>query len=252
MGLRMRTTEEKAQVLRWVGLFAKTAADDLPQIAAVLEEIAVEPGTAIVVKGAVGDCLYIIVDGRAQAHDGPLVFNELCAGDVFGEMAVLDSEVRSATVTAMEPTTLFRLGQQPLYELIHTNSTLALGVIKSLSRHLRNRVRDRARDYEYIQQVSRITMAAQAVEQGDYAPTLLAEVARRDDELGLLARVFRHMAAEVHSREQRLRQQLDALRIEVDRERLLRQVSEITESEYFQQLRVRADSLRGSIDDDDG
>lgn len=250
MGLRMRTTEEKAQVLRWVGLFAKTAADDLPQIAAVLEEIAVEPGTAIVVKGAVGDCLYIIVDGRAQAHDGPLIFNELCAGDVFGEMAVLDSEVRSATVTAMEPTTLFRLGQQPLYELIHTNSTLALGVIKSLSRHLRNRVRDRARDYEYIQQVSRITMAAQAVEQGDYAPALLAEVARRDDELGLLARVFRHMAAEVHSREQRLRQQLDALRIEVDRERLHRQVSEITESEYFQQLRVRADSLRGSIDAD--
>jgi CRP-like cAMP-binding protein len=246
----MRTTEERAEILRWVGLFATTAADDLPQIASVLDEVSVEAGVAIVTKGAVGDCLYIIVDGRAQAHDGPLVFNELCAGDVFGEMAVLDSEVRSATVTALERTTLFRLGQQPLYELIHTNAALALGMVKSLSRHLRNRVRDRARDYEYIQQVRRITIAAQAVEQGGYAPEQLAEVARRDDELGQLARVFRHMAAEVQSRERQLRQQLDALRIEVDRERQSRQVSEITGSEYFQQLRVRAASLRGSIEGD--
>jgi CRP-like cAMP-binding protein len=240
----MRTTEEKARILRRIELFVMMPADDLRQIAAVVEQIEVAPGTTIVSKGAIGDCLYIVVDGLAQAHDGPLVFNQLHPHDVFGEMAVLDAETRSATVTALEPTTLFRLDQQSLYAFIHANPTLAIALIQSLSRRLRDRVHDRARDYAYIQQVGRITAAAQAVERGDFTPALLDEVVDRDDELGQLARMFRHMALEVRAREERLAQQVDELRIEIDEVRQAKKVAEITDSEYFQQLRRQADKLR--------
>jgi hypothetical protein len=56
------------------------------------------------------------------------------------------------------------------------------------------------------------------------------------------------MASEIYAREQRLRQQVQQLRIELDEVRQARQVAEITETDYFQQLEARAQDLRQIID----
>jgi hypothetical protein len=72
-------------------------------------------------------------------------------------------------------------------------------------------------------------------------------VTRRRDELGHLARVFQRMALEVYAREQRLRRELQQLRIEIDEVKKERQVAEITETEYFQGLRAKAQSFRARI-----
>jgi len=53
-------------------------------------------------------------------------------------------------------------------------------------------------------------------------------------------------ARQVWAREQSLRQKVEALRIEVDAAKTQRQVAEITESEYFQQLQQRVRNLRAS------
>jgi CheY-like chemotaxis protein len=68
---------------------------------------------------------------------------------------------------------------------------------------------------EYIRQVGRVIEAATAVEKGGYASGMLKELAGRGDELGRLARVFDGMAAQVHSREERLRDQLRELRADI-------------------------------------
>jgi two-component system, cell cycle response regulator len=52
------------------------------------------------------------------------------------------------------------------------------------------------------------------------------------------------MAREVHAREQRLKQEVQQLRIEIDEARTARQVAEITETDYFQDLQRKADQLR--------
>jgi nitrate/nitrite-specific signal transduction histidine kinase len=70
------------------------------------------------------------------------------------------------------------------------------------------------------------------------------EVAARADELGQLARVFQRMAREIYAREQRLKQQVQQLSIELDEVRQARQVAEITETDYFQQLQAKAQDLR--------
>ena len=72
----------------------------------------------------------------------------------------------------------------------------------------------------------------------------LTAVARRADELGQLGRVFERMAAEVYAREQRLRQQVQELRIQIDEAKKDRQVAEITESDYFKDLQKKAKELR--------
>ncbi|MGH7532049.1 MAG: response regulator, partial [Gemmatimonadales bacterium] len=71
-------------------------------------------------------------------------------------------------------------------------------------------------EVDYLKQVDRVVEAATAVERGSYAPGALAEVARRDDAIGRLARVFDAMAAGVRAREERLSEQVHTLRREID------------------------------------
>jgi hypothetical protein len=96
----------------------------------------------------------------------------------------------------------------------------------------------------YVRNVDRVTDAAAAVEAGEFDPETIAQVAARRDQLGRLARVFQQMAREVRAREQRLKQEVQQLRIEIDETRTARQVSEITETDYFQDLQRKADQLR--------
>jgi DNA-binding response OmpR family regulator len=105
----------------------------------------------------------------------------------------------------------------------------------------------RLRDQEvlYLKDVGRVTDAATAVEDGTFAAERLSDVMLRTDELGGLARVFQRMAVEVQAREQRLKQQIQELRIEIDEVKKAQQVAEITETDYFYQLKQRAKELRG-------
>jgi DNA-binding response OmpR family regulator len=100
-------------------------------------------------------------------------------------------------------------------------------------------------ELEYLSNVAVVTSAAAEVEAGDFRPEALDPVARRGDALGQLARVFQSMVREVQLREQRLRQEVQQLRVEIDATRTARQVAEITETDYFQALQQRAQALKG-------
>jgi CheY-like chemotaxis protein len=106
----------------------------------------------------------------------------------------------------------------------------------------KKRLRDQ--EIEYLYNVDHVIAAAAAVEAGEFDPETLARVATRRDELGRLARVFQRMAREVYVREQRLKEEVQQLRIEIDEARTARQVAEITETDYFQDLQRKADQLR--------
>lgn len=106
-------------------------------------------------------------------------------------------------------------------------------------------------ELEYLEQVSRVTGAAAALEAGDGDLGDLASVAARSDALGVLARRFESMAREVQAREARLREQVRELRIEIDHARQARQVAEITDTDFFRDLSGRAADLRRIIRDGD-
>ena len=239
-----QSTAERIAILRSVSIFIETPDDSLADAAGLLEEVEFKTNQTIFEKGDPGDCMYIIVDGKVKVHDGEMIVNTLGKWDVFGEMAALDPEPRSATVTALEDTSLFRLGQANLYELINRRTGVAIGIIQILSQRLRARMSEMVEDFEYMQQFARVTSAAVAVEAGVYVPESLNEVAARSDELGQLARVFQRMVREVDTREKRLKQQVADLRIEIDEVKKARQVADITETEYFKELRQKAHHLR--------
>jgi GAF domain-containing protein len=97
---------------------------------------------------------------------------------------------------------------------------------------------------EYVREVMKVTDAAASVEAGTFVPESLEEVAHRQDALGQLARVFQRMAREVKSREARLRQEVEQLRIEIDHAKKASEVAAITQTDYFQELRRSARDLR--------
>jgi len=107
----------------------------------------------------------------------------------------------------------------------------------------------RLRDFEleYLQQVATVTNAAVGLESGDFSSSSLSGVAGRSDALGQLARTFQRMADEVIAREARLRAEVRELRIEIDEVRQAAKVAEITNTDFFQDLRSRADDLRKQV-----
>jgi CRP-like cAMP-binding protein len=236
--------DERLQWLREVGIFGATPDAVLAPVVACLKPVSVCAGQTIFAKGDAGDSLYIIVEGRVGVYDGGLLLNYLTQGDVFGEMAILDAQPRSASAIAVMDSHLFRLDQVHVYQMIAAQSEAARAVIEVLCRRVRAAQSERIQDFAYIQQVAMITAAAQDLETGVYSAESLDEVARRTDALGHLARVFQQMAREVRSREQGLKQQVDDLRIEIDQVRQARQVTEIISTEYFQALQQRAQALR--------
>jgi hypothetical protein len=106
----------------------------------------------------------------------------------------------------------------------------------------KKRLRDK--EVEYLRDVAKLTAAAGAVQTETFDSTDLREVAARPDALGNLARVFQRMAGEVRAREQRLRQQVESLLVEVDQTRKAREVQEITDTDSFRDLQRRAKVLR--------
>jgi CRP-like cAMP-binding protein len=138
----MLTTIERVIALKQASIFAETPDETLAEVAVLLEEVPLNAGETIIEEGDLGDCMYIIVAGEVRVHVGERTLNHLQAGDLFGEMAVLDAEPRSASVTAVVDTQLLRLDQAPLYEVMEDRGEVARGIIRVLSRHVRARVKD--------------------------------------------------------------------------------------------------------------
>jgi len=234
------------RLLESVPIFSGTPAEALAELVDLLEEVSFEAGRTIIEDGEWSTTMYIIVEGRVRVDRGGRTFTYLQAGDVFGEMASLNSEPRSASIIAVEDTRLLRLDQAPLFDLLNRQPIVAQGIVRNIGQRLQASMHDMVDDYLYIQQVSLITAAAADVERGLYKPERLDEVAQRTDELGQLARVFQTMVREVHLREQQLRHEMQQLRIEINEVKRQQQVQQVVETDYFHQLQVKAQELRRS------
>ncbi len=98
-------------------------------------------GEDIVAEGSLGDALFLILSGEVAVHRDGKTFATLGAGDVFGEMSMVEPAPRSASVSAMSPTFLFRLPNDSLRRLLvddpETAAALLVQIVKTLSERLR-------------------------------------------------------------------------------------------------------------------
>jgi CRP/FNR family transcriptional regulator, cyclic AMP receptor protein len=89
--------------LKDVPFFSSLSKRDLTTVAQQMEEIDIPDGKELVREGDFGHEFFLIVDGTAEVVRGGARIAERGPGEFFGEMALLDEERRTATVTAKSP-----------------------------------------------------------------------------------------------------------------------------------------------------
>ena len=136
----MITSVDRVLFLKGVPLFADLPGRELLNLATISEEVSLGVGEDIFQEGDVGESLYVIVRGEVEVHRGGRVIALLGPRETFGEMALLDGAVRSATVTVMQDVAALRLEREPFFELLATKRTIALGIIRMLTQRLRNAI----------------------------------------------------------------------------------------------------------------
>ncbi len=93
--------------------------------------------------------------------------------------------------------------------------------------------------------ITAITQAAASVERGESIDgSRLERYTHGHSDIADLARVMRQMVREVAERERRLREQLKALKVEIDHERRAKEVAEVTDTDFFKDLEARAAEMR--------
>lgn len=106
------------------------------------EKCSFTAGAYIVKEGNTGKHMYIILSGEARVmktgRDGEVELARLGAADSFGEMALADNEVRSASVIADDTCVLVRLDDK----VIHSKPEIGLKVYRNIARLLSSRLRN--------------------------------------------------------------------------------------------------------------
>ncbi|HRD93460.1 MAG TPA: cyclic nucleotide-binding domain-containing protein [Accumulibacter sp.] len=139
-----------SQFLQDQPLFGGVDDQAIAAIMPLLREVNFAAGEPIVREGEDGDSLFVICSGSVEvlkasaAEDG--VFEERIAvlkvGDVFGEMELLDTQSRSATVRALEPVSALALSNGDLFRIyesdLPTFTLIVLNLARELSRRLRS------------------------------------------------------------------------------------------------------------------
>jgi CRP-like cAMP-binding protein len=131
------TTQDKADVLAGVPLFAGISAESMQRLADVAGEQDFAAGQFIVRQGQVGTGLYVILSGSVKVLRGSDVVARLGKGEFFGELSVIDQLPRNASVEASESTVVLALASWDLFALLESDPKLSLNMIKGLVARVR-------------------------------------------------------------------------------------------------------------------
>jgi len=128
----MTTTVDKIETLRKCLFLVGLKEHVLSELAARAETLRVASGETIITRGEHGSTMYFIISGRARVHDGEVTWAHINKGEVFGEMAVLDSEVRSATVTTESDSLLLSIGRDVFFDALASDPDAFKAVLRAV------------------------------------------------------------------------------------------------------------------------
>jgi CRP/FNR family transcriptional regulator, cyclic AMP receptor protein len=137
----MAQHEAMLESLRRTELFHDLDTPTLQLVAQQLTEYTYDPGEVVFREGEAGDRFFLLLSGVMQVlverDDKTITYAMLQPGECFGEMALIEDRARSATVRAQTSSRCYTLSKQDFLDLIQRYPHIALEVMRSLSRRLR-------------------------------------------------------------------------------------------------------------------
>ncbi len=130
------------ELLGRVPVFSTLEPADLERIADLAVPRSFEPGQAVFREGDASDTCYVVRDGHARAvrtnRDGrTITLAQFGPGDIFGELAMFEDELRSATVEAIEPMSVVAVLGPDMRRLMSEHPQIAMRLVIALGRRLR-------------------------------------------------------------------------------------------------------------------
>ena len=130
------------QLLSEIELFSELNETELQEVAAFAQVRKVPTDTTIFYEGDPADAVFVVVNGRvkvvtASAEGKEFILTVLGAGQVFGEMGLLEAAPRSAAVVTITEVELMTIKRDDFDRLIETRPTISRKLMAILSRRLR-------------------------------------------------------------------------------------------------------------------
>lgn len=141
--LQPRGPLDSRSALAAIGIFEGLSRRELDLLHGITNTKRLRAREVLCRKGDPGSALYAVLRGRLRvfshgADSKEIVFRFLEAGDVVGEVALFDAQVRSATVEAVEPCELLTLQRRDLLPFLEQQPKVAIKLAAVLARHLRD------------------------------------------------------------------------------------------------------------------
>lgn len=131
---------KETEILRKVPMFAKLEPSKLKLLAFTSELLTFDDGEVLFHEGDPADCAYVIMSGEieilAKTDAGEVVVGTLSEHQLFGELAVLTNEPRTATLRAKGRLETLRITDEMFLKLVTENPEVALDVMRQLSEKL--------------------------------------------------------------------------------------------------------------------
>jgi bacteriocin-type transport-associated protein len=125
-------------------ILSELADDDIDWLIRAGARIRVPAGTVLIEEGRRIEVLYVVLDGQLSVTLAALDGREIArlqSGEILGELSYLDSRPPSASVTAVEPSTLLSIPRPRLTEKLGTDSAFAARFYRALGVFLASRLR---------------------------------------------------------------------------------------------------------------
>lgn len=131
------------ELLRHVDLFEHLTEIQLQELADQTRELSFRKHAILMTEGDIGESMYVVKSGSVKVYvsddDGhELVLYQQGIGAVIGDIALLDDEPRSASVSTLEPSTALMIGKQAFLGCLRQSPEMAINIIRSLTQRLRD------------------------------------------------------------------------------------------------------------------
>jgi len=130
------------EFLRRIPLLEGLSDDDVEWVASHAEPEDLAKGAVLTAEGVPGDAMYLVISGDLEvvkrSATGDIPIARLGPGQIVGEMAVLESRPRTASVRATSPVRVLRIPGATLLELLRTRPGASISMIRTVSGRLRN------------------------------------------------------------------------------------------------------------------
>jgi CRP/FNR family cyclic AMP-dependent transcriptional regulator len=126
-----------AELVQGVPLFADLDRRELQGVASSMKERTFNPGQTIAAEGQTGIGFFIIAEGTAKVTQGGEDRATLGPGDYFGEIALIDDGLRTASVTADSELKAYGLTSWEFRPLVEGNASIAWKLLKTMAIRLR-------------------------------------------------------------------------------------------------------------------